>query len=153
MIRYLKEGVSEEKAATDDAQVRATVEGILGDIENRGDGPVRELSEKFDKWSPSSFRLSKDEIKACYDELDTQAISDIRFAQEQVRNFAQHQRDSMKDVEVETRRSLQSRCGRVRNRDAFSGVGVVLCRWARAIGERPLKKQQQKHKVLPSSRY
>jgi len=102
MIRYLKEGVSEEKAATDDAQVRATVEGILSDIEARGDATVRDLSEKFDKWSPASFRLSKDEIKACYDQLDGQAIDDIRFAQEQVRNFAQHQRDSMKDVEVET---------------------------------------------------
>ncbi len=102
MIRYLKEGVSEEKAATDDAQVRATVEGILVDIEKRGDDAVRALSEKFDKWSPTSFRLSKDEIQACYDELDAQTIDDIRFAQEQVRNFAQHQRDSMKDVEVET---------------------------------------------------
>ncbi len=102
MIRYLKEGVSEEKAATDDAQVRTTVEGILADIEKRGDNAVRALSEKFDKWSPAFFRLSEDEIKACYDELDSQAIDDIRFAQEQVRNFAQHQRDSMKDVEVET---------------------------------------------------
>lgn len=102
MIRYLKEGVSEEKAATDDAQVRATVEGILADIEKRGDDAVRALSEKFDKWSPASFRLSKDEIKTCYDALDTQAIDDIRFAQEQVRNFAQHQRNSMKDLEVET---------------------------------------------------
>lgn len=102
MIRYLKDGISEEKSAADDAKVRATVEGILGDIEKRGDGAVRELSEKFDKWSPASFRLSADEIKAAYDELDAQAIDDIRFAQEQVRNFAQHQRDSMKDVEVET---------------------------------------------------
>ncbi|MEL7491033.1 MAG: histidinol dehydrogenase [Pseudomonadota bacterium] len=102
MIRYLKNGISEEKSAEDDAKVRATVEGILADIEKRGDGAVRELSEKFDKWSPKSFRLSADEIKATYDELDAQAIDDIRFAQEQVRNFAQHQRDSMKDVEVET---------------------------------------------------
>lgn len=102
MIRYLKEGISEEKAATDDAKVRATVEGILGDIEKRGDAAVRELSEKFDKWSPASFRLSREEIKAAYEQLDAQAIDDIRFAQEQVRNFAQHQRDSMKDVEVET---------------------------------------------------
>jgi len=102
MIRYLKEGISEERAATDDAKVRATVESILGDIEKRGDSAVREMSEKFDKWSPASFRLSREEIMAAYEELDTQAIEDIRFAQEQVRNFAQHQRDSMKDVEVET---------------------------------------------------
>jgi len=102
MIRYLKEGISEERAATDDAKVRATVESILGDIEKRGDSAVREMSEKFDIWSPASFRLSREEIMAAYEELDTQAIEDIRFAQEQVRNFAQHQRDSMKDVEVET---------------------------------------------------
>ncbi len=102
MIQYLKEGISEEKAATDDAKVRATVEDILGGIEKRGDVAVRELSEKFDKWSPPSFRLSKDEIQACYEELDAQAIDDIRFAQEQVRNFAQHQRDALQDVEVET---------------------------------------------------
>lgn len=102
MIRYLKDGVSVEKAATDDAQVRTTVENILKDIETSGDDAVRTLSEKFDKWSPASFRLSKDEIKACYDQLDSQSIDDIRFAQSQVRNFAQHQRDSMKDVEVET---------------------------------------------------
>jgi len=102
MIRYLKEGVSEEKAATDDAKVRATVEDILADIEKRGDAAVRALSEKFDRWSPASFRLSADDIRACYDELDPQAIEDIRFAQEQVRTFAQHQRDALKDVEVET---------------------------------------------------
>ncbi|MEM1191823.1 MAG: histidinol dehydrogenase [Pseudomonadota bacterium] len=102
MIRYLKDGVSETKAATDDAKVRATVENILKDIEQKGDETVRALSEKFDKWSPSSFRLSKDEIKACYDKLDAQAIDDIRFAQEQVRNFAQHQRNALQDVEVET---------------------------------------------------
>ncbi|MEL6361404.1 MAG: histidinol dehydrogenase [Pseudomonadota bacterium] len=102
MIRYLKEGISEERAATDDAKVRATVENILADIEKRGDTVVRELSEKFDNWSPGSFRLSTEEIKACYEELDPQAIDDIRFAQEQVRNFAQHQRNALQDVEVET---------------------------------------------------
>ncbi|MEL6378736.1 MAG: histidinol dehydrogenase [Pseudomonadota bacterium] len=102
MIRYLKDGISETKAATDDAKVRATVEGILKDIEAKGDETVRSLSEKFDNWSPESFRLSKDEIKACYDKIDAQAIDDIRFAQEQVRGFAQHQRNALQDVEVET---------------------------------------------------
>ncbi|MEL6112048.1 MAG: histidinol dehydrogenase [Pseudomonadota bacterium] len=102
MIRYLKDGISETKAATDDAKVRATVEGILKDIEAKGDETVRSLSEKFDNWSPDSFRLSKDEIKACYDKIDAQAIDDIRFAQEQVRGFAQHQRNALQDVEVET---------------------------------------------------
>ncbi len=102
MIRYLKEGVSAAQAKSDDAKVRATVESILADIEARGDVVVRELSEKFDKWAPPSFRLSADQIKGCYEKLDAQAIEDIRFAQEQVRNFAQHQRDALKDVEVET---------------------------------------------------
>ena len=102
MIRYLKEGISEEQAATDDAQVRGIVEGILKDIETRGDAAVRELSEKFDDWSPASYRLSREEIDACYDELSQQDKDDIQFAQEQVRNFAQHQRDALQDVEVET---------------------------------------------------
>ncbi|MEL7485622.1 MAG: histidinol dehydrogenase [Pseudomonadota bacterium] len=102
MIRFLKEGISQEQAATDDAKVRAIVEEILADIGARGDAAVRDLSERFDRWSPASFRLSADEIKACYDKMDSQALDDIRFAQEQVRNFAQHQRDALKDVEVET---------------------------------------------------
>lgn len=102
MIRYLKEGRSVEELASDDAKVRATVENILEDIETRGDAAVRALSETFDKWSPDSFRLTREQIDACYEALDKRDIEDIRFAQEQVRNFAQHQRDSMKDVEVET---------------------------------------------------
>ena len=102
MARYVKTGISEEQAATDDAKVRGIVEGILKDVEERGDLAVRALSEKFDDWSPSSFRLSKEEIKACYNEMNSQDLEDIRFAQEQVRNFAQHQRDALKDVEVET---------------------------------------------------
>jgi len=102
MARWLKEGIDPDIKQKADAQVRATVEGILDDIDQRGDVAVRELSEKFDTWSPESFRLTREEIDACYEELDEQAISDIRFAQEQVRNFAQIQRDALKDVEVET---------------------------------------------------
>ena len=102
MARWLKEGIDPDIKQKADAKVRATVEGILDDIDQRGDAVVRELSEKFDKWSPQSFRLTREDIDACYGELSEQAISDIRFAQEQVRNFAQIQRDSMKDVEVET---------------------------------------------------
>jgi sulfopropanediol 3-dehydrogenase len=78
------------------------VENILADLEARGDEAVREYSEKFDNWSPESYRLDRDAIDACYDALTDQEKDDIRFAQEQVRNFAQIQRDSMKDVEVET---------------------------------------------------
>ncbi len=102
MIKYLKTGVSAEKSSSDDSKVRQIVETILADIENRGDQAVREYSEKFDKWSPENYQLSKDEIKACYNEMSSQDIDDIRFAQVQVRNFAQHQRAALKDVEVET---------------------------------------------------
>ena len=74
----------------------------MADLEARGDDAVRDYSEKFDNWSPASYRLSRKEIDACYTQLSNQEKEDIRFAQEQVRNFAQIQRDSMKDVEVET---------------------------------------------------
>lgn len=102
MARWLKQGIDPDIKQKADAQVRKTVEDILEDIDTRGDAAVRDLSAKFDKWSPDSFRLSREQIDACYGEMDEQALSDIRFAQEQVRNFAQIQRDSMHDVEVET---------------------------------------------------
>lgn len=102
MARYLKHGIDAETKLQTDSKVRETVESILADLEARGDEAVREYSEKFDNWSPDSYRLSRAEIDACYDELTEQEKGDIRFAQEQVRNFAQIQRDSMKDVEVET---------------------------------------------------
>ena len=102
MIRYLKKGVSAEQTASDDAKVRALVETMLADIGKRGDAAVREYSTTFDKWSPEAFRLSRADIDACYRELPAQAIEDIRFAQRQVRNFAQIQRAALQDVEVET---------------------------------------------------
>ncbi|WP_394176318.1 histidinol dehydrogenase [Thalassotalea litorea] len=102
MINYLKKGPSLEEKAESNKKVQTIVEDIIADIEKNGDEAVRNYSEQFDKWTPESFRLSKEQIAACYEELDEQVISDIRWAQEQVRNFAQIQRDSMKDVEVET---------------------------------------------------
>ncbi|MDZ7627869.1 MAG: histidinol dehydrogenase [Parvularculaceae bacterium] len=102
MIRYLKRGVSAEKTETDDNAVRKTVEDVLRDIGARGDEAVRDYSAKFDKWSPPAFRLSRAEIKACYQELTAQNLDDIRFAQTQVRNFAEHQRAALRDIEVET---------------------------------------------------
>ncbi|MEP0201586.1 MAG: histidinol dehydrogenase [Halioglobus sp.] len=101
-MTYLKKGVSIEEAQTQDTKVRSIVEDILKRIESAGDDAVREYSQQFDDWTPSSFRLSQSDIDGCYAELDQQVLDDIRFAQEQVRNFAQIQRDSMKDVEVET---------------------------------------------------
>ncbi|MBT8417036.1 MAG: histidinol dehydrogenase, partial [Silicimonas sp.] len=101
-VEHLKKGKPETDRAEDDAKVRATVEGILTDIEMRGDAAVRELSEKFDKYSPPSFRLSDGDIEALMNKVSDRDMADIRFAQDQVRNFAQTQRDSMLDIEVET---------------------------------------------------
>lgn len=102
MARIIKNGITEEASASNDAKVRQIVEDILTDIESNGDKAVRTLSEKFDNWSPDQFRLTDDQIQACVDALDESTRHDIEFAQAQVRNFAQIQRDSMKDVEVET---------------------------------------------------
>jgi sulfopropanediol 3-dehydrogenase len=102
MANHLKRGRTAGQRAEDDSKVRATVEGILGDIETRGDAAVRELSVRFDQWDRIDYRLTSAEIKECLSELSSRNIDDIKFAQEQVRNFAQHQRESMKDIEVET---------------------------------------------------
>jgi sulfopropanediol 3-dehydrogenase len=102
MARYLKRGRTAELRAEDDTKVRATVEGILADIEKRGDAAVRELSVKFDNWDRKDFRLTDAEIKDCLSQLSARNIDDIKFAQTQVRNFAEHQKASMLDVEVET---------------------------------------------------
>ncbi|WP_299743541.1 histidinol dehydrogenase [uncultured Tateyamaria sp.] len=101
-IEYLKRGKPEAERAEDDAKTRAIVEATLADIEARGDAAVRDLSEKFDSYSPESFRLSLAEIEALIDELTPRELEDIKFAQQQVRDFAQAQRDSMLDIEVET---------------------------------------------------
>ncbi len=102
MARVLKHGRDAALRAEDAVKVRATVESILADIETRGDAAVRELSVKFDGWDRADYRLTEAEIGACLDQLTPRDISDIEFAQRQVRNFAQHQRASMTDVEVET---------------------------------------------------
>jgi len=102
MVKYLKTGKSGEEVATQDAQVRKTVEEILDDITQRGDAALREYSQKFDDWDPASFRLTDEEIQSCYKEVPEQVKDDIGFAQTQIRNFAQHQRDALQDVEVET---------------------------------------------------
>jgi sulfopropanediol 3-dehydrogenase len=85
-----------------DAKVRETVEAILAQVEERKDAAIREFSEKFDKWSPQDFRLSAQEIERAISQVRQRDLEDIKFAQAQVRNFAQKQRDSMRDLEVET---------------------------------------------------
>jgi len=102
VITYLKHGRSDELKTDDESKVRETVTGILADVQARGDAAVAELSKKFDNWEPASFRLTQDEIAACVNSLSTGQRSDIEFAQAQVRRFAQAQRDSMHDVEIET---------------------------------------------------
>ncbi|WP_377296930.1 histidinol dehydrogenase [Rhizobium sp. SGZ-381] len=101
-VDYLKRGKPEAQRSEDDHKVRSVVEEILKDIEARGDAAVRELSEKFDKYAPPSFRLSESEIEALMNKVSPRDMEDIKFAQAQVRNFAQAQRDSMLDIEVET---------------------------------------------------
>lgn len=98
----LKFGKPAQERAEDDAKVRATVETILKDIETRGDAAVRELSLKFDRYAPPAFRLTPSEIEAAMAQVSARDMEDIRFAQTQIRRFAEAQRASMRDVEVET---------------------------------------------------
>lgn len=102
MAKYLKDGKPDEERAADNDKVRQIVEETLAQIETGGDQVVRELSQKFDGYSPTSFKLSPSDIDALIAELTEQEIADIKFAQDQVRNFAQAQRDSMLDIEIET---------------------------------------------------
>ena len=101
-IRHLKTARSLEARAEDDAKTRAIVESGLKEIETKGDAAVREMSVKFDKYDRESYRLSEAEIEALIAKVTPREMADIKFAQEQVRVFAQHQRDSMLDIEVET---------------------------------------------------
>ncbi|MCW5860800.1 MAG: histidinol dehydrogenase, partial [Caldilineales bacterium] len=101
-VRIIKHGISEQASKEADARVRATVEGILAEVEARGDAAVAELSARFDHWSPPHFRLSPVEIEDLIASLPAQTLEDIKFAQAQVRRFAQAQRAALQDVEVET---------------------------------------------------
>ena len=102
MPRWLKRGLDASAIKAVDAKVRETVEDILGQIEARGDAAVRDLSQKFDNWSPENFKLSPQDIERAISQVSKRDLEDIKFAQAQVRNFAQKQRDTMLDLEVET---------------------------------------------------
>jgi sulfopropanediol 3-dehydrogenase len=102
MARYLKRGMDASAIKAADARVRETVETILADIEARKDAAVKDLSKKFDNWSPADFRLTPREIERAIAQVPKRDIEDIKFAQAQVRNFAQKQRETMQDLEVET---------------------------------------------------
>ncbi len=101
MARYLKTAAVQAREAAD-STVQETVARIIADVKQRGDVAVRELSQKFDGWAPPCFRLSRSEIDALVATVPRQTLEDIRFAQEQIRNFARHQRAALKDIEVET---------------------------------------------------
>src|SRR5271155_217412 len=102
MIEIIKPGRPAEVKAESIKQVQATVEQILDDIAANGESAVREFSEKFDGWSPPSFRLSGEEIEAAVGSLPSGTVDDIKFAQQQIRTFATHQRAALTDIEVET---------------------------------------------------
>ena len=102
MTTVLKSAKTLAERQEDDDKVRAIVEGILKDIEDRGDAAVRDLSQKFDQYSPKAFRLTDAEIEQAVTAVSAQDLADIKFAQEQVRNFASHQKAALQDVEVET---------------------------------------------------
>jgi len=102
VARYLKRGMDASAIEAADAKVRETVEDILDKVKKNGDAAIRELSQQFDKWSPPSFKLSPQEVEKAIAQVPKRDLEDIKFAQAQVRNFAQKQRDTMKDLEVET---------------------------------------------------
>lgn len=102
MITHLKHGKPAAERAEDDAKVRSIVETTLADIETRGDAAVRDLSAKFDNYAPARFRLTESEVQAAMQKVTARDMDDIKFAQVQIRRFAEAQRASMTDIEVET---------------------------------------------------
>jgi sulfopropanediol 3-dehydrogenase len=102
MAIYIKKGKNDQEVQEADVKVREAVSNVLTSIEENGDKEVRALSEKFDKWSPESFRLTDEQIQEIVQSVPEQVVHDIKFAQEQIRNFAQHQKESIRDIEVET---------------------------------------------------
>lgn len=102
MVTYLKQGAQKTFADTAQADVQSKVRDIVADVRSRGAAAVRSYSEAFDSWTPESFRLSEDAVASLMDTLPTQVVEDIRYVQDQVRHFAEVQRASMLDVEVET---------------------------------------------------
>ncbi len=102
MATWLKKAKPQEDRRKEQQEVQKVVQRLIADVENRGDAAVREMSERFDHWSPEKFRLTREEIQKCIDSLDEQTLDDIKFAQEQIRNFAQIQKDALRDVEAET---------------------------------------------------
>ena len=104
MAQHIKRGMDATAMKAADAKVRETVEQILADIDARKDAAVRKLSRRFDNWLPPAFKLAPDEIERAIAQVRKRDLDDIKFAQAQVRNFAQKQKETLRDLEVETRR-------------------------------------------------
>src|SRR5262249_8154078 len=102
MARYLKRGMDASAIKAADAKVRETVEGILAEVEARKDAAVRDLSQRFDNWSPAAFQLTEAEVERAIGQVHKRDLDDIKFAQAQVRNFTQKQKETLRDLEVET---------------------------------------------------
>ncbi len=102
MKKVLKEAIALFEVDSNDKKVREAVEGLIDEVKAGGDAAVREISERFDKWSPESFRLSNEQIEEIVATVNPQTIEDIKFAQTQIRNFATHQKNALKDIEIET---------------------------------------------------
>jgi sulfopropanediol 3-dehydrogenase len=102
MARWLKTSLAQSDKDDADLKVRAVVEGLIADVKARGDAAVRDMSVRFDRWDRADYRLTDKEIRACLSDLSQRDLDDIRFAQAQVKNFAEHQKAALKDVEVET---------------------------------------------------
>ena len=102
MAKWLKKGKSDSEILKEKNELKTIVSEIIWEVETHGDKAVRGFSKKFDAWNPTSFLLSQNQIKAIFDQMDNSVIDDIKFAQEQIRNFAKLQRESIKDIEVET---------------------------------------------------
>ena len=101
-IRYIKKGITEADSSANQTKTRHIVEGILNDVATRKDEAVRELSNKFDNWNPGSFRLADEQIKSIISTVSESTQEDIKWAQAQVRRFAQIQKSALRDVEIET---------------------------------------------------
>ena len=101
-VKYIKKGMAADESAANQAETRQIVESILSDVETRGDEAVKELSSKFDKWSPESFRLSDNQIQEIISKIPKETIDDIKWAQAQARRFAQIQKSALRDIEIET---------------------------------------------------
>ncbi|MFQ3360867.1 MAG: histidinol dehydrogenase [Alphaproteobacteria bacterium] len=102
MIKYIKKSKSSVSKSDDNEDIKITVESIISDIRENGDQALRTYSTKFDKWNPKTFLLTRDEVTSAQSKLSKSQIEDIKFAQKQIKNFAEHQLGTIKDLEVET---------------------------------------------------